>query len=177
MPPLGHTRGGLSFKNLETQMATFPVTKRGADKLKAELQQLKTVDRPAVINAIAEARAQGDLSENAEYEAAKDRQGFIEGRIAEIESKLATAQVIDPAGIEADGKVVFGATVDLEDEDSGDTVTYQIVGEDEADLKQGLINIGSPIARALIGKEEGDLAEVQTPGGVRRLEIIQVRYE
>ena len=158
-------------------MATFPVTKRGADKLKAELQQLKTVDRPAVINAIAEARAQGDLSENAEYEAAKDRQGFIEGRIAEIESKLATAQVIDPAGIEADGKVVFGATVDLEDEDSGDTVTYQIVGEDEADLKQGLINIGSPIARALIGKEEGDLAEVQTPGGVRRLEIIQVRYE
>ena len=141
MPPLGHTRGGLSFKNLEIQMATFPVTKRGADKLKAELQQLKTVDRPAVINAIAEARAQGDLSENAEYEAAKDRQGFIEGRIAEIESKLATAQVIDPAGIEADGKVVFGATVDLEDEDSGDTVTYQIVGEDEADLKQGLINI------------------------------------
>ncbi|MEY2994624.1 MAG: hypothetical protein RL357_1559 [Pseudomonadota bacterium] len=158
-------------------MATFPVTKRGADKLKAELQQLKTVDRPAVINAIAEARAQGDLSENAEYEAAKDRQGFIEGRIAEIESKLATAQVIDPAGIEADGRVVFGATVDLEDEDSGDAVTYQIVGEDEADLKQGLINIGSPIARALIGKEEGDLAEVQTPGGVRRLEIIRVRYE
>ena len=158
-------------------MATFPVTKRGADKLKAELQQLKAVDRPAVINAIAEARAQGDLSENAEYEAAKDRQGFIEGRIAEIESKLATAQVIDPAGIEADGRVVFGATVDLEDEDSGDAVTYQIVGEDEADLKQGLINIGSPIARALIGKEEGDLAEVQTPGGVRRLEIIRVRYE
>ena len=158
-------------------MATFPVTKRGADKLKAELQQLKTVDRPAVINAIAEARAQGDLSENAEYEAAKDRQGFIEGRIAEIESKLATAQVIDPAGIEADGRVVFGATVDLEDEDSGDAVTYQIVGKDEADLKQGLINIGSPIARALIGKEEGDLAEVQTPGGVRRLEIIRVRYE
>lgn len=158
-------------------MATFPVTKRGADKLKAELQQLKTVDRPAIINAIAEARAQGDLSENAEYDAAKDRQGFIEGRIAEIESKLATAQVIDPAVIEAGGKVVFGATVDLEDEDSGEAVTYQIVGEDEADLKQGLINIGSPIARALISKEEGDVAEVQTPGGVRRLEIIRVRYE
>jgi len=167
----------LSFKNLEILMATFPVTKRGADKLKAELQQLKTVDRPAVINAIAEARAQGDLSENAEYDAAKDRQGFIEGRIAEIESKLATAQVIDPAVIEAGGKVVFGATVDLEDEDSGEAVTYQIVGEDEADLKQGLINIGSPIARALISKEEGDVAEVQTPGGVRRLEIIRVRYE
>ena len=157
-------------------MATFPVTKRGADMLKSELQRLKTVDRPSVINAIAEARAQGDLSENAEYEAAKDRQGCIEGRIAEIESKLATAQIIDPAGVDAGGKVVFGATVDLEDEDSGDAVTYQIVGEDEADLKQGLINIGSPIARALIGKEEGDVAEVQAPGGVRRLEVMAVRY-
>ena len=158
-------------------MATLPVTKRGADLLKAELQQLKTVERPAVINAIAEARAQGDLSENAEYDAAKDRQGFIEGRIAEIESKLATALVIDPASVDANGKVVFGATVDLEDEDSGDALSYQIVGEDEADLKQGLINIGSPIARALIGKEEGDVAEVHTPGGVRRLEVIRVRYE
>jgi transcription elongation factor GreA len=158
-------------------MATLPVTKRGADLLKAELQQLKTVERPAVINAISEARAQGDLSENAEYDAAKDRQGFIEGRIAEIESKLATAQIIDPVTVDANGKVVFGATVDLEDEDSGDAVAYQIVGEDEADLKKGLINIGSPIARALIGKEEGDVAEVQTPGGVRRLEVIRVRYE
>lgn len=157
-------------------MATFPVTRRGAEKLKTELQQLKSIDRPAVINAIAEARAQGDLSENAEYEAAKDRQGFIEGRIAEIESKLSAAQIIDPSEVSAEGKVVFGATVELEDEDSGDRVRYQIVGEDEADLKQGLINIASPIARALIGKEEGDVAEVQAPGGVRRWEIVGVRY-
>ena len=157
-------------------MATIPITKRGAEKLKEELQRLKSVDRPAVINAIAEARAQGDLSENAEYDAAKDRQGFIEGRIAEIESKLSTAQIIDPSGLNAGGKVVFGATVELEDEDSGAAVTYQIVGEDEADLKQGLINIGSPIARALIGKEEGDTAEVQAPGGIRRYEIVGVRY-
>ena len=157
-------------------MATIPITLRGAEKLKAELHQLKTVERPSVINAIAEARAQGDLSENAEYEAAKDRQGFIEGRIGEIEGKLATAQIIDPASVDAGGKVVFGATVDLEDEDTGEAVTYQIVGEDEADLKQGLINIASPIARALIGKEEGDTAEVHTPGGVRRFEVIAVRY-
>jgi transcription elongation factor GreA len=134
------------------------------------------VDRPAVIQAIAEARAQGDLSENAEYDAAKDRQGFIEGRIQEVEGKLAAAQVINPATLDADGKVVFGATVDLEDEASGDAVTYQIVGEDEADLKLGLINVGSPIARALIGKEEGDVAEVQAPGGVKRYEIVAVRY-
>ncbi|MEY3473863.1 MAG: transcription elongation factor GreA, partial [Pseudomonadota bacterium] len=129
-------------------MATIPITQRGAEKLKAELDRLKKVDRPAVIQAIAEARAQGDLSENAEYDAAKDRQGFIEGRIQEIEGKLAAAQVINPATLDADGKVVFGATVDLEDEASGDAVTYQIVGEDEADLKLGLINVGSPIARA-----------------------------
>ena len=148
-------------------MATIPITKNGADKLKQELQQLKSVERPAVIQAIAEARAQGDLSENAEYDAAKDRQGFIEGRIKEVEGKLAAAQVIDPAAIDAGGKVVFGATVELEDQDSGQAVTYQIVGEDEADLKLGLINISSPIARALIGKEEGDQAEVQAPGGVR----------
>ncbi|GAA6141229.1 transcription elongation factor GreA [Hydrogenophaga sp. 5NK40-0174] len=158
-------------------MATIPITKRGAEKLKTELHQLKTVERPAVINAIAEARAQGDLSENAEYEAAKDRQGFVEGRIAEIEGKLSTAQVIDPSSLDAGGKVVFGSTVDLEDEDSGQSVTYQIVGEDEADLKLGLINISSPIARALIGKEEGDVAEVQAPGGVRHYEIVAVRYE
>ncbi len=157
-------------------MATIPVTKRGAEKLKEELHRLKTVDRPWVINAIAEARAQGDLSENAEYDAAKDRQGFIEGRIAEIESKLSTAQVIDPASVDAGGRVVFGSTVDLEEETSGEAVTYQIVGEDEADLKQGLVNISSPIARALIGKEEGDVAEVQAPGGVKRVEIVGVRY-
>ena len=157
-------------------MATIPVTKRGAEKLKEELHRLKTVDRPWVINAIAEARAQGDLRENAEYDAAKDRQGFIEGRIAEIESKLSTAQVIDPASVDAGGRVVFGSTVDLEEETSGEAVTYQIVGEDEADLKQGLVNISSPIARALIGKEEGDVAEVQAPGGVKRFEIVGVRY-
>ena len=157
-------------------MATIPITQRGADKLRAELQRLKTVDRPAVIAAIAEARSHGDLSENAEYEAAKDRQGFIEGRIKEVEGKLSAAQIIDPAALDAGGKVVFGATVALEDEDSGDAVTYQIVGEDEADLKLGLVNIGSPIARALIGKEEGDTAEVQAPGGVRRYEIIGVSY-
>ncbi|MFZ5568178.1 MAG: transcription elongation factor GreA [Pseudomonadota bacterium] len=157
-------------------MATIPITKRGAEKLKAELHRLKTVDRPAVINAIAEARAQGDLSENAEYDAAKDRQGFIEGRIQEIEGKLSAAQIIDPTAIDAGGKVVFGATVELEEESTGESVTYQIVGEDEADLKLGLINVGSPIARALIGKEEGDTAEVQAPGGVKRYEIVAVSY-
>ena len=157
-------------------MATIPITKRGAEKLKAELHKLKTVDRPWVIGAIAEARAQGDLSENAEYEAAKDRQGFIEGRIQEVEGKLSAAQVIDPAALDAGGRVVFGSTVELEDEESGTAVTYQIVGEDEADLKLGLINISSPIARALIGKEEGDVAEVQAPGGVRRYEVVKVSY-
>ena len=157
-------------------MATIPITKRGAEKLKEELHRLKTVERPAVISAIAEARAQGDLSENAEYEAAKDRQGFIEGRIMEIEGKLSAAQIIDPSALDAGGRVVFGATVELEDEESGDAVTYQIVGEDEADLKKGLINISSPIARALIGKEEGDTAEVQAPGGVRCYEIVTVSY-
>ena len=157
-------------------MATIPITKRGAEKLKAELHQLKTVQRPSVITAIADARAQGDLSENAEYEAAKDRQAFIEGRIKEIESKLAGAQIIDPTAVHAGGKVVFGATVELEEEHSGDKVKYQIVGEDEADLKHGLINISSPIARALIGKEEGDTAEVLAPGGVKRYEIVAVHY-
>ena len=157
-------------------MATIPITLRGAEKLKEELHRLKTVDRPWVIQAIAEARAQGDLSENAEYDAAKDRQGFIEGRIQDIESKLSMASVIDPSGLNAEGRVVFGSTVELEDEDSGDRVTYQIVGEDEADLKLGLINISSPIARAMIGKESGDVAVVQAPGGQRRYEIIQVSY-
>src|ERR1700758_2091235 len=132
-------------------MSTIPLTKRGADMLRDELQRLKSVERPAVINSIAEARAQGDLSENAEYDAAKEKQGFIEGRIAEIESKLAAAQIIDPAVLDADGRVVFAATVDLEDLDSGNAVTYQIVGDDEANLEHGLISISSPIARALIG--------------------------
>jgi len=157
-------------------MVTIPLTRRGAELLKSELHRLKSVERHAVIQAISEARAQGDLSENAEYEAAKDKQGFVEGRIKEIESKLAAAQVIEPGTLDAAGKVVFGTTVDLEDENSGAKVTYQIVGDDEADLKQGLVSISSPIARALIGKEAGDVAEVQAPGGVRRWEIVDVRY-
>jgi len=157
-------------------MTTIPLTKRGAEKLKEELARLKNVERHAVIQAIAEARAQGDLSENAEYEAAKDKQGFIEGRILEIEGKLAAAQIIDPATLNAEGRVVFGSTVDLEDEDSGAAVTYQIVGDDEADLKHGLISISSPIARALIGKVVGDVAEVQAPGGLKHYEVMAVRY-
>jgi transcription elongation factor GreA len=157
-------------------MATIPLTRRGADKLKDELQRLKSVERHAVIRAIADARAQGDLSENAEYEAAKDKQGFIEGRILEIESKLAAAQIIDPATLQAEGRVVFGATVELEDEATGMAVTYQIVGDDEADLKLGLISISSPIARAMIGRTAGDVADVQAPGGLKRYEIVDVRY-
>ena len=158
-------------------MTTIPLTQRGAEKLKDELHRLKTVERHAVIQAISEARAQGDLSENAEYEAAKDKQGFIEGRILDIEGKLAAAQIIDPKAVNAEGRVVFGSTVDLEDEDTGAKVTYQIVGDDEADLKQGLISISSPTARALIGKLAGDIAEVQAPGGVKSYEIGAVRYE
>jgi transcription elongation factor GreA len=158
-------------------VSTIPLTTRGAEKLKEELQRLKTVERHAVIQAIAEARAQGDLSENAEYDAAKDKQGFIEGRILEIESKLAAAQIIDPSTVDAGGRVVFGATVELEEEESGAQVTYQIVGDDEADLKLGLISISSPIARALIGKEAGDVAEVRAPGGVKSYEIVAVRYK
>jgi transcription elongation factor GreA len=157
-------------------MATIPLTRRGADKLKEELHRLKSVERHAVIQAISEARAQGDLSENAEYDAAKDKQGFIEGRILEIEAKLSAAQIIDPSSLDAGGRVVFGSTVDLEDEESSARVTYQIVGDDEADLKLGLVSISSPIARALIGKSEGDIAEVRAPGGVRSYEIMQVRY-
>ena len=157
-------------------MTTIPLTTRGAEKLKEELHRLKTVERHAVIRAISEARAQGDLSENAEYEAAKDKQGFIEGRILDIEGKLAAAQIIDPAALQAEGRVVFGATVDLEEESSGAAVTYQIVGDDEADLKQGLVSISSPIARALIGKEVGDVAEVQAPAGLKSYEIMDVRY-
>ncbi|MDR6855208.1 transcription elongation factor GreA [Variovorax guangxiensis] len=155
---------------------TIPITKRGAEKLRDELQRLKTVDRPAIITAIADARAQGDLSENADYDAAKERQGWIEGRIKQIEGMLSNAQVIDPSELDAEGKVVFGSTVELEDEHTGEALKYQIVGEDEADLKLGLINVSSPIARALIGKEEGDTAEVQAPGGVKRYEIVGVSY-
>ena len=157
-------------------MATIPLTLRGAQLLRDELQRMKAVERPAVIAAIAEARSHGDLSENAEYDAARDRQGFIEGRIAELESKLANAQIIDPKLLDADGRVVFGATLDLEDLDSGEKVTYQIVGDDEADIKSGLISVSSPIARALIGRNVGDVAEVRAPGGVREYEIHDVRY-
>jgi transcription elongation factor GreA len=157
-------------------MAKVPMTVEGAERLKAELHRLRTIERPSVISAIAEARSHGDLSENADYDAAKERQSFIEGRISEVESKLANAQVIDPASLDADGLVVFGATVDLEDAESGDTVTYQIVGDDEADIKHGKISVSSPIARALIGKSEGDTADVQAPGGVRSYDVLAVRY-
>jgi transcription elongation factor GreA len=155
---------------------TIPITKRGAEKLRDELQRLKSVERPTIITAIADARAQGDLSENADYDAAKERQGWIEGRIKQIEGMLSNAQIIDPSDLDAGGKIVFGSTVELEDEHTGEAVKYQIVGEDEADLKLGLINVSSPIARALIGKEEGDTAEVQAPGGVKRYEIVGVSY-
>ena len=155
---------------------TYPITKRGAELLKAELINLKTKERPAVILAISEARAQGDLSENADYDAAKERQGFIEGRIKDIDGKLGAASVIDPATLDAGGRVVFGATLELEDEDTGATVKYQIVGEDEADIKLGLVNFSSPIARALIGKNEGDSVEVVTPSGTKHYEIVAVSY-
>jgi transcription elongation factor GreA len=158
-------------------MAKIPLTTIGAELLRQELHRLKTVDRPNAIQAIAEARTHGDLSENAEYDAAKERQSFIEGRINEVESKLASAQIIDPKLVDAEGRCVFGATVELEDSKGGDSVTYQIVGDDEADIKKGKISIGSPIARALIGKVAGDEVSVQTPGGVRKYEIIDVRYE
>jgi transcription elongation factor GreA len=157
-------------------MNKVPVTLAGAEQLRAELHRLKTVDRPNVIAAIAEARSHGDLSENAEYDAAKERQGFIEGRIKEVEGKLSNAQIIDPKLLDADGRCVFGATVDLEDMESGAKVTYQIVGDDEADLKAGKVSVSSPIARALIGKYAGDVAEVQAPGGVKEYELLDVRY-
>lgn len=156
--------------------SSVPLTVRGAQLLKEELQRLKSVERPNVINAIAEARAQGDLSENAEYESAKERQSFIEGRIAELEGKLSAAQIIDPTTLDADGRVVFGATVRLEDIESGDKVTYQIVGDDEADIKQAKISISSPLARALIGKYAGDVAAFQAPGGEREFEVLEVLY-
>lgn len=157
-------------------MIKTPLTLKGAELLREELHRMKTVERPSVIAAIAEARSHGDLSENAEYDAAKERQGFVEGRIKELEGKLSTAQIIDPTLLDADGRCVFGATVDLEDLETGNNVTYQIVGDDEADLKAGKISISSPIARALIGKYAGDVAEVQAPGGIREYEVIEVRY-
>lgn len=154
----------------------IPITARGAVKLKEELQRLKSQDRPAVIQAIKEAREKGDLSENAEYDAARERQGFIEGRIKELEGKVSALQVIEPAAIDAGGRIVFGATVRLEDLGAGDEVKYQIVGDDEADIKAGLISVSSPIARALIGKSEGDVVEVVAPGGRREYEVLEVRY-
>lgn len=157
-------------------MSQAPITVQGAQALQDELLQLKTVDRPQVIEAIAIAREHGDLKENAEYHAAREQQGFIEGRIKDIEGKLGNAVIIDVTTVNANGKVVFGATVDVADEETGDELTYQIVGEDEADIKNNKISIGSPIARALIGKVEGDVAEVQTPGGLRSLEIVEIRY-
>lgn len=157
-------------------MSKVPLTVVGAETLRKELHNLKTVERPWVINAISEARAQGDLSENAEYEAAKEKQSFVEGRIIELEFKLGSAQIIDPKTLNADGRCVFGSTVILEDTNSGDVVTYQIVGDDEADIKKRKISISSPIARALIGKSSGDIAEVQAPGGVREYEVVEVQY-
>ncbi|MBP8813642.1 MAG: transcription elongation factor GreA [Laribacter sp.] len=157
-------------------MIKVPLTRFGAEQLKAELQQLKSVARPEVIAAIAEARSHGDLSENAEYDAAKERQGFIEGRIAELEAKLSNAQVIDPSTLDADGRIVFGATVELLDLETEDEVGYQIVGDDEADIKLGKVSVNSPIARALIGKEAGDTVEVMAPGGIREYEVLDVKY-
>jgi transcription elongation factor GreA len=157
-------------------MKKMPITVAGAEKLKAEIQRLKSVERPRIIHAIAEARAHGDLSENAEYHAAKEQQGFVEGRIAELEHRLAAAQIIDPRTVNAHGKVVFGATLNLMDEESGKEVTYQIVGDYEADLNHGRISVSSPIARALIGKEQGDTVQVQVPGGTRAYEILEIRY-
>ncbi len=157
-------------------MNKIPVTVKGAEQLKNELQRLRGVDRPEVIQAIAEARAQGDLSENADYDAAKERQSFIEGRIAELEAKISNMQIIDPAALDADGRCVFGATVEMEDLESGDVTTYQIVGDDESNIKAGKISVSSPIARALIGKSVGDVAEVMAPGGLRTYEVLNVQY-
>jgi len=157
-------------------MSTIPITKHGAELLKQELQNLKHVERPSVINSISEARAQGDLSENAEYDAAKEKQAFIEGRIQELEGKLAAAQIIDPSTLDVEGRIVFGATVEIEDLENGKKATYQIVGDDEADLEANKISISSPISRALIGKEEGDVATVSSPGGSREVEILNVKY-
>jgi transcription elongation factor GreA len=158
-------------------MPGIPITARGAEKLKAELQRLRAVDRPSVIQAIKDAREKGDLSENAEYDAARERQGFIEGRIAELEGKVSSLHIIDPAAVDAAGRIVFGATVELEDQGTGEFVKYQIVGDDEADIKAGLISVSSPIARALIGKTEGDIAQVQAPAGKREYAVVSVVYQ
>ena len=158
-------------------MSKVPLTVRGAEKLREELNELKTIARPRVITAIAEAREHGDLKENAEYHAAREQQSFIEGRIKDIEAKLSNAQIIDVKTLNANGKVVFGATVDVLDMDRDEELTYQIVGEDEADIKHGRISVTSPLARSMIGKEEGDVAVLQAPGGTRELEILEVRYE
>ena len=157
-------------------MSKVPLTVCGAEMLKDELQRLKSVERPAVIEAIAEARSHGDLSENAEYDAAKERQSFVEGRIADLEAKLSNAMIIDPVTLDADGRIVFGATVALVDLETDDKVSYQIVGDDEADIKQGKVSVNSPLARALIGKESGDVAEVMAPGGIREYEVLDVTY-
>lgn len=157
-------------------MSKVPLTVNGAELLRTELHRLKTVERPTVIAAIAEARSHGDLSENAEYDAAKEKQSFVEGRIADLEGKLSNAQIIDPKLLDSDGRCVFGSTVELEDSETGDSVTYQIVGDDEADIKSGKVSISSPIARALIGKFPGDVADVQAPGGLRQYEILDVKY-
>ncbi len=169
------TRAGVLFFWKNT-MSTIPLTVRGAERLQAELHRLKHVERPAVIAAIAEARAQGDLSENAEYDAAREKQGFIEGRISELDGTLSNAQLIEPSTIDADGRAVFGATVEIEDLESGDTVTYQIVGDTEADIKANLISVSSPVARSLIGKYEGDVVQVRAPSGIREFEIISIKY-
>jgi len=158
-------------------MPGIPITARGAEKLKAELQRLRTVDRPTIIQAIKDAREKGDLSENAEYDAARERQGFIEGRIAELEGKVSSLDIIDPGAVDAAGRIVFGATVELEDQVTGEFVKYQIVGDDEGDIKAGLISVSSPIARALIGKTEGDIAQVQAPAGKREYAVVSVVYQ
>jgi len=162
---------------VEKNMSAIPLTVRGAERLQAELHRLKTVERPAVINAIAEARAQGDLSENAEYDAARERQAFIEGRIAELDGTLSNAHLIDPAEVDADGRAVFGATVEIEEIESGDRVVYQIVGDIESDIRENRISVSSPVARAIIGKSEGDVVEVQAPSGLREYEILSVSYK
>jgi transcription elongation factor GreA len=169
--------GASFFQEIVREMPGIPITARGAEKLKAELQRLKAVDRPAIIQAIKDAREKGDLSENAEYDAARERQGFIEGRIKELEGKLGSLQIIDPASVDSAGRIVFGATVELEDQSSGELVKYQIVGDDEADIKAGLISVSSPIARALIGRTEGDMAQVLAPAGKREYSIVSVVYE
>ncbi|MDS1142500.1 transcription elongation factor GreA [Pusillimonas sp. SM2304] len=157
-------------------MSAIPLTARGAERLQAELHRLKTIERPEVINAIAEARAQGDLSENAEYDAARERQAFVEGRIQELEGTLSNAQIIDPSTLDVEGKAVFGATVEIEDLESGERVTYQIVGDVEADIRSNLISVSSPVARALIGRGEGDVVEVKAPAGIREYEVLNVSY-